>query len=69
MAYSQAQLTALESAIAKGVTTMRLNGRQIDYRSLDEMERLRDSMRAELGVASSKSGRSRMINLGGGKGL
>lgn len=69
MAYSQTQLAQLETAIAKGATTMQLNGRKVEYRSLEEMERLRDSMRAELGVSSAKTSRSRVINIAGGKGL
>lgn len=69
MAYTSSQLNDLENAISKGVTTMQLNGRRVEYRSLAEVEKLRDNMRAELGVASSRSRRSRMISLSGGKGL
>ncbi len=69
MAYTQAQLDALESAIAKGVTSVRYGERMITYRSLEEMNRLRDNMRAELGVSSPSGSRSRFINLPTGKGL
>lgn len=69
MAFTQSQLNNLEQAIAEGVTSVRLNGRQVEYRSLKEMERLRDSMRAEIGVSASVNTRSRVINIAGGKGL
>jgi hypothetical protein len=39
-AYTQEQLTALRAAIAKGVTRLRMNGEEVQYRSLDEMMRL-----------------------------
>lgn len=69
MAFTQVQLNNLEDAIAEGVTSVQLNGRQIQYLSLKEMERLRDSIRAELGVSPSVNTRSRVINIAGGKGL
>mgnify|MGYP000577175210 CR=1 FL=1 len=69
MAYTYSQLTDLENAISKGVTTLQLNGRRVEYRSLAEMERLRDSIKAELGVSTPKTSRSRVINIMGGKGL
>lgn len=69
MAFTQVQLNNLEEAIAEGVTSVQLNGRQVQYRSLEDMERLRDSIRAELGVSPSFNTRSRVINIAGGKGL
>jgi hypothetical protein len=41
MAYTQADLDRLETAIAKGVLTVTVEGRQITYRSLAELERAR----------------------------
>ncbi len=69
MAFSQSQLTALETAIAAGAMSVRIGNRQINYHSLDEMIRLRDTMRAELGVETPASSRSRIINITTGKGL
>ncbi len=69
MAYTKEQLDTLESAIAKGITSVQMNGRQVQYRSLTEMQRLRDVMRSELGIKPPVKSRSRMINIVGGKGL
>jgi len=69
MAYTQDQLTTLETAYSQGITSMQHNGRRVEYRSLEEMKRLIDSMRSELGVSTSRSSRSRVINVLGGKGL
>lgn len=69
MAFTQTQLTALESAIAQGVLSVQFNDRRVTYHSLDEMIRLRDTMRSELGVAKPATARSRIINIPTGKGL
>lgn len=69
MAFSQEQLIALETAIAKGANTVQLGGRLIKYQSLDDMLKLRDTMRAELGLNSNTNSRGRILNLVGGKGL
>ncbi len=69
MAYTQTQLDKLEEALAQGVTSVRLNGRQVEYRSLEEMQRLRDNIRAELNISQAAGSRSRVINVTGGKGL
>ena len=52
MAFTQSELDALESAIATGALIVRYSdGRQVQYRSLAEMQRLRQLMRAELGYS------------------
>ena len=50
MAWSQAQLTALEDAIAKGITRVKYRDKEIEYRSLKEMLQLRNEMRKCLGL-------------------
>jgi len=69
MAFSTDQLNKLEAAIAQGALTVRLNNRLITYHSLGEMIRLRDTMRAELGIAAPAATRSRFVTLATGKGL
>jgi hypothetical protein len=69
MAFTQSQLTALESAIAQGALTVQFNDRRITYHSLGEMIQLRNTMRAELGIAAPASSLSRIINIPTGKGL
>lgn len=69
MAFSESQLTALESAIAQGALSVQYADRRITYHSLAEMIRLRDTMRSELGIATPVANRSRVINIATGKGL
>jgi len=57
MAYTLQQLQDLEAAIAEGVSSVSSNGRQVSYRNLSDMMKLRDLMAEELGVAGS--GRTR----------
>lgn len=46
--FTQAQVDALTSAIARGVTSVSYDGRTVNYASLGEMLALRDRMLAEL---------------------
>lgn len=49
MAYTLTQLQELRNAIAEGVLSVRFSdGRQLTYRSLDEMRRIEAVMAAEL---------------------
>lgn len=49
MAWTRKQLEALERAIADGTQRVEYNDKVIVYKSLDEMMRIRDMMRRELG--------------------
>ncbi len=69
MAFTNDQLTALETAIAQGAQSVRFNGREIRYNSTADMIRLRDTMRAELGLSAPTTARSKIITLATGKGL
>jgi len=51
MAFTQQQLADLEAAIAEGVTMVSSNGRQVSYRNLSDMLKLRDQMREELAIS------------------
>jgi len=53
MAFTQQQLADLEASIAEGVTTVSSNGRQVSYRNLTDMLKLRDQMLQELGVVGA----------------
>jgi hypothetical protein len=46
--FTLAQLTALESAIARGVLRVKVDGQEVQYQSTSEMLALRDRMRADL---------------------
>lgn len=52
--YTQAQLDALEEAIAAGVLTVKHGDKIVTYRSLAEMLRLADLIRQALASTSSR---------------
>lgn len=56
MAYTQDQLKALEAAIAEGALVVKYGDKSVEYRSLDDMLRIRDLMRADLGSAVNSDG-------------
>lgn len=53
MAWTQAQLDALNKAIANGSTKVKYADREVTYRSLSEMLKLRTLMTDELNPAST----------------
>jgi hypothetical protein len=53
MAFTQTQLDTLETAIADGVLSVQYADKRVTYRSLDEMLKLRDAMRRDLGLSPS----------------
>lgn len=55
MAFTQQQLSDLDSAIAEGVLVVVSNGRRVEYRSLDEMIKLRNLMASELASSSMQA--------------
>lgn len=50
MAWTQDNLTALDAAIAQGVTQVMYGNKLVIYRSLNEMLTLRNVMKQELGL-------------------
>lgn len=54
MAFTQQQLTDLDAAIAEGVLVVVSNGRRVEYRSLDEMMKLRSLMAGDLSSSSTQ---------------
>lgn len=51
MAYTQADLDAIESAIANGYLRVRDHtGTEVEYRSFDDLRRVRDLIRTEMGI-------------------
>lgn len=69
MAYSESQITALETSISLGALSVQYNDRRVTYHSLDEMLRLLALMRSELGIATPANARGRFIHIPTGKGL
>ena len=48
--FTEAGLAAIEEAIAGGYTTIEYDQKRITYRSLDELLRIRNMIRARLGL-------------------
>jgi hypothetical protein len=53
MAFTQQQYNDLVAAIAEGVITVASNGRQVSYRNLSDMMKLKSVMEEELGAAGA----------------
>lgn len=54
MPWTQADLNALDSALTGGRKSVTFaDGRKIEYHTLDEMQRLRKTMKAEVEAAAS----------------
>jgi hypothetical protein len=58
--FTAEDLAALESAIAKGVKTVKYTDKEITYRSLDEMLKIRDMIRNCLGLNGNQRGLRRV---------
>lgn len=56
MAWSAADLLALEAAIKEGAKVVQYADRRVEYHSLDEMLRLRSVMKGEIEADGVKSG-------------
>lgn len=54
MAYTQSDLAALQAAIAKGAHSVRMNGEEVVFRSLAEMERIEAKIKLELSPTSGR---------------
>ena len=55
MAYTQSDLDAVKAAIASGELSVKHNGREVTYRSMDDLLKAKASIENEL--AASHSGR------------
>lgn len=54
-AWNQGMLSALETGIASGATQVSYEGKTVQYRSLDEMLRIRNIMQIALGLITPPS--------------
>ena len=48
MAFSTADLTSIETAIATGELTVEIEGKRVTYRSIDDLRKARNLIMAEL---------------------
>jgi len=56
VAYTQAQLDALEAAIAEGALVVKYQDKSVEYRSLNDMLKIRGLMQADLSVNPQSTG-------------
>lgn len=61
MAYTEQQLIAVEQAITRGERVVRYADRTVEYRSVDELMKVRDQIRSSL--ADAVGPRSRVVRL------
>lgn len=54
MAWTQEDLNCLNEAIAQGAKKVKYADKEVEYRSLNEMLKLRDIMKEELGLKKGK---------------
>jgi hypothetical protein len=54
MAYTLEQVSALQDAIAQGVMKVKYSDKEVEYRSLAEMQQILADMRAELGIGQKR---------------
>jgi hypothetical protein len=57
MAWSQSDLDAIEVAIKSGTTMVKYDTKTVTYRSLDELIRIRELIKKELGQTTGASAR------------
>ncbi|MFT6460692.1 MAG: hypothetical protein ACJA0Y_000181 [Maricaulis maris] len=62
--YAQADLDALNAAIATGARVVSYNGQRVEYQSLADMKSVRTEMERELGVTTRRR-QSRAVFKGG----
>jgi hypothetical protein len=54
MAWTQADLDAIEAAVVSGQRRVRLNGREVEYHSVGDMLKARDAIRNEVSRQQSE---------------
>lgn len=66
MAFTQAQLDALNGALATGELSVEYDGKRVQYRSIDELLKARNIVSAELAGAAGAKSRVSLANFSKG---
>ena len=69
MAWTQLDLDTLEAAMVSGQRRVRLNGREVEYHSIDQMAKVRDLIKSEINRSNTAITRPRVFRTRTGKGL
>ena len=69
MGWLQADLDKIEAAIASGERRVRLNGREVEYHSVGDMLKARDTIFNEINSAAATIARPKSFRARTGKGL
>jgi len=56
MAYTSRDLSNIESAIVSGTAEVEVNGRKVKYRTMNELLKLRDTVKREIAGNTSTGG-------------
>jgi len=64
MAFTQENLTAIDKAIAEGTLEVQYGDKRVKYRSLDEMLKIRDIIRNDLGITAPRVRKYGQFNAG-----
>ena len=59
MSYTTEDLAAIETAIKSGTLRVKYADREVEYRSLDDLFRIRTAIRSDLGLIGDNGGRQR----------
>jgi hypothetical protein len=62
MAFTTADLTAIERAIASGELRVKFSDREVEYRSISELLRAKDTIKTALSQAASSTTRCTFIS-------
>lgn len=70
MAFTLADVAAIEAALSRGELSVQYDNRRVTYRSIEELTAIRDRMVRELGPsASTTTRRPKQVYLVGSKGF
>jgi hypothetical protein len=69
MAFTLADVAAIEAALSRGELSVQYDNRRVTYRSIEELAAIRDRMIRELGPDVSTTRRPKQVYLVGGKGF
>lgn len=69
MAFTQEQLRAIETALARGERVVQYQDRRVEYRSVDELSRLRETIIRDLNKQAGRTGPNFVRFFHAGKGV
>lgn len=59
IAYTKENLLALQKAIVEGVRRVKYTDKEVEYRSLDDMLKIEEKLKCELGLSNETAGKGK----------